>query len=48
MHITAANGPLADVYPGCDTVIYHSPVKYWRSEYLSADGPLTENVGSGD
>ncbi len=31
----------------CDTVIYHSPVEHWRSGYLSTDGPLTENVGSG-
>ncbi len=32
----------------CDTVTYHSPVEHWRSGYLSIDGPLTENVGSGD
>ncbi len=30
-----------------DTVIYHSPVEHWRSECVSADGLLTEMVGSG-
>ncbi len=44
MHITAANGPQADV---CDTVIYHSPVKYWRSKCVSVNGLQRENVGSG-